>query len=146
MDFNWIRSAVHAIPMLSPLFRGIIFHNEARLHKEGFWIRYHDNDSEIGHFVLIYEKGDRIYVFDSLGKHPCEYGIEDFDWYNDRRLQPERSCSCGAFVLFVAECSINMRPPNVLHLFSQDYKENQRRVLQWLSKYTPMPVDLTTCQ
>lgn len=148
MDFNWVHYVVKKICFPKDYFRGIIhgFNDKMKLNKNGFWILFRDNKTNIGHYIAIIEQNKKIYIFDSFGNHPNYYQIQHFDWYSDKQVQPDNTCSCSAFVLFMAKHSINNNPKDVVfHYFASSSKESEKLVLQWLSQYTWIPLNLKIC-
>jgi len=138
MDFQQVNGLVASIYPLRKYFRGIIteFHQSMVQDSIGFWI-YYIQSKPIGHYICIFEQNTKIFVFDSFGLDPTQYGLYIEGDYNNIPIQSDTSKNCGKFCLFFAFHSLFFPPHTVVSRYFQPkhYRFNEIILKSWLMKF-----------
>lgn len=128
--------------ILKPYFRGVysldaykLYANELlQVNQLNIYIVNSQPAASQGEHWLLICRGCRSIFFDSFGKSPTFYGINDtFDFVNDQRVQGD-SRICGLYCIYIARKiaqSVHLKTHLQSAFSSYDLNKNDLQVIDW---------------
>ena len=88
------------------------------------------------HWLVLDLTRQRPYLFDSFGNPPKFYNLSAMKHWK-RHLQDPNGDTCGVYcIYYIVHRSKHFSPERMFKDFSRNRKENDRRVLKWLGKWS----------